>query len=79
MIYVPLYDTLGEPAIIHIINQSMSSSVNALTLSDRCRGISFSIVEDDLRRQSGKRARPAEDGERHTLVETNRSHEKVAR
>jgi long-subunit acyl-CoA synthetase (AMP-forming) len=23
MIYVPLYDTLGEPAIIHIINQSM--------------------------------------------------------
>lgn len=24
MIYVPLYDTLGEPAIIHIINQSRS-------------------------------------------------------
>jgi long-subunit acyl-CoA synthetase (AMP-forming) len=23
MIYVPLYDTLGELAIIHIINQSM--------------------------------------------------------
>ncbi len=23
MIYVPLYDTLGEPAIVHIINQSM--------------------------------------------------------
>ncbi len=23
MIYVPLYDTLGEAAIIHIINQSM--------------------------------------------------------
>jgi long-subunit acyl-CoA synthetase (AMP-forming) len=23
MIYIPLYDTLGEPAIIHIINQSM--------------------------------------------------------
>ena len=22
MIYVPLYDTLGEPAIVHIINQS---------------------------------------------------------
>ena len=24
MIYVPLYDTLGEPAIVHIINQSIS-------------------------------------------------------
>ena len=27
MIYVPLYDTLGEPAIVHIINQSMRHSI----------------------------------------------------
>lgn len=27
MIYVPLYDTLGEPAIVHIINQSMKYEV----------------------------------------------------
>ena len=70
MIYVPLYDTLGEPAIVHIINQSMrSDDALASVLFDSI--FVSSLAENRVRGQTGKCPSLGEDGQASADIETH--------